>query len=217
SGAVRMARKKVIVKQLAAIENFGSMDVLCSDKTGTLTVGEITVDRHVNLRGESDETVIRLAALNSVYQTGLRSPMHQAILRHEQPAVAQYARVDEIPFDLARRRVSVVVEACGERLLIVKGAPESVLPACARFELEGRQEPLDAPAAARADALFRRLSAEGYRVLAVACRKVDRQDAYTVASERDPTPAGFAAFLAPAQDDVAATIAPPRARGSPAR
>src|SRR5499427_9051555 len=181
SGAVRMAKKKVIVKQLAAIENFGSMDILCSDKTGTLTVGEIAVDQHVNLRGESDETVIRLAALNSVYQTGLRSPMDEAILRHEHPAVARYARLDEIPFDFERRRVSVVVDGGGERLLIVKGAPESVLPACARFELEGRQEPLDAPAAARADALFRRLSAEGYRVLAVACRKVDRQDAYTVA------------------------------------
>ena len=87
-GAVRMARKKVIVKQLAAIENFGSMDILCSDKTGTLTVGEISVDCHVNLVGEEDERVIRLAALNSVYQTGLRSPMDEAILSHEHPAVA---------------------------------------------------------------------------------------------------------------------------------
>jgi Mg2+-importing ATPase len=119
SGAVRMAKKKVIVKQLAAIENFGSMDVLCSDKTGTLTVGEITVDRHVNLRGDRDEGVIRLAALNSVYQTGLRSPMDEAILRQEHPAVARYARVDEIPFDFTRRRVSVVVEDGGERLVIV--------------------------------------------------------------------------------------------------
>jgi Mg2+-importing ATPase len=85
-GAVRMAEKKVIVKQLAAIENFGSMDILCSDKTGTLTHGEITVDCHLNLRGDEDETVIRLAALNSVYQTGLRSPMDEAILRHEHPA-----------------------------------------------------------------------------------------------------------------------------------
>src|SRR5262249_60473167 len=108
-GAVRMARKKVIVKQLAAIENFGSMDILCSDKTGTLTVGEITVDRHVNLRGEHDESVIRLAALNSVYQTGLRSPMDDAILRLEHPALARYTRIDESPFAFTRRRASGLV------------------------------------------------------------------------------------------------------------
>jgi P-type Mg2+ transporter len=132
SGAVRMARKKVIVKQLAAIENFGSMDILCS--------GEITVDRHVNLRGERDDTVIRLAALNSVYQTGLRSLMDDAILRLRHPAVAEYACVDEIPFDFARRRMSVVVEDGGDRLLITKGAPESVLPACARVDLDGIEE-----------------------------------------------------------------------------
>jgi P-type Mg2+ transporter len=213
SGAVCMARKKVIVKQLAAIENFGSMDILCSDKTGTLTAGEITVDRHVNLRGESDETVIRLAALNSVYQTGLRSPMDDAILRHEHPAVARYARVDEIPFDFARRRVSVVVEDGGGRLLIAKGAPESVLPACARVERDGVEEPLDAAAAAQADALFRRLSAEGYRVLAVAYRKVDRREAYSVGDERELTLVGFAAFLDPARDDVATTVAALRADG----
>ena len=213
SGAVRMARKRVIVKQLAAIENFGSMDILCSDKTGTLTVGEITVDRHVNMSGASDEAVIRLAALNSAFQTGLRSPMDDAILRHEQPAVAQYARVDEIPFDFARRRVSVVVEDERERLLITKGAPESVLPACVRVELDGAEAPLEAPAAAQADALFRRLSEDGYRVLAVAYRKVARRDAYSVEDECELTLAGFAAFLDPARDDVAATVAALRADG----
>ena len=147
SGAVRMARKKVIVKQLAAIENFGSMDILCSDKTGTLTHGEITVDRHLNIAGESDETVIRLAALNSVYQTGLRSPMDDAILKHEHPAVARHARVDEIPFDFERRRVSVIVRDDGRRLLITKGAPESVLPICTALEVAGAAAPLDAPRA----------------------------------------------------------------------
>jgi Mg2+-importing ATPase len=116
AGAVRMARRGVIVKRLAAIENFGSMDVLCSDKTGTLTIGEIAVDRHVNLRGDEDERVIRLAALNSAFQTGLRSPMDDAILRHEHPAVADYTRIDEVPFDFSRRCVSVVVDgATGAR------------------------------------------------------------------------------------------------------
>jgi Mg2+-importing ATPase len=213
SGAVRMAKKKVIVKQLAAIENFGSMDVLCSDKTGTLTVGEITVDRHVNLRGDRDESVIRLAALNSVYQTGLRSPMDEAILRQEHPEVARYARVDEIPFDFTRRRVSVVVEDGGERLVIVKGAPESVLAICTRVELDGVPQALDVEAAARADALFRHLSEEGYRVLAVAYRAVERREAYTVADERELILAGFAAFLDPPRDDVAATLAALREDG----
>ncbi|PWU19397.1 MAG: magnesium-translocating P-type ATPase [Candidatus Rokuibacteriota bacterium] len=207
SGAVRMARKKVIVKQLAAIENFGSMDILCSDKTGTLTLGQITVDRHVNLRGENDETVIRLAALNSVYQTGLKSPMDDAILGHEHPAVARYSRVDEIPFDFERRRVSVVVEDGGGRLLIVKGAPESVLPVCAEVELDGALKPLDAAARATAAELFRELSSDGYRALAVAYRQLERRPAYTVADERDLVFVGFAAFLDPPHEGVAETLA----------
>jgi Mg2+-importing ATPase len=213
SGAVRMAKKGVIVKQLAAIENFGSMDVLCSDKTGTLTRGEIVVDRHVNLRGNNDEEVIRLAALNSAFQTGLKSPMDEAILRHEHPAASAYARVDEIPFDFSRRRLSVVVEDGGERLLVTKGAPESVLPICARVRLDGAETALDAPFLADADALFRRLSSEGYRVLAVASRAVPRQTAYAVADERELTLAGFAAFLDPAREDVEETLAALREDG----
>jgi Mg2+-importing ATPase len=156
SGAVRMARKRVIVKRLAAIENFGSMDVLCSDKTGTLTCGEITVARHVDARGAEDEDVIRLAALNSAYQTGLRSPMDDAILRHRQPAVAGHRLVDEIPFDFSRRRVSVVVEDDGARRLITKGAPESVLEACADVACDGGVKPLDDAARAEATAVAER-------------------------------------------------------------
>jgi P-type Mg2+ transporter len=213
SGAVRMARKKVIVKRLAAIENFGSMDVLCSDKTGTLTVGEISVDRHVNVRGEPDEAVIRLAALNSAYQTGLRNPMDEAILRREHPEIARYSRIDEVPFDFTRRRVSVIVEDGGDRLVIVKGAPESVVSICTQVELDGGTKALDSEMAAQADALFRSLSREGYRVLAVAYRPVERRDAYTVADERELILAGFAAFLDPARDDVPATLAAMREDG----
>ena len=207
SGAVRMARKKVIVKRLAAIENFGSMDILCSDKTGTLTVGKISLALHVNAQGEEDESVIRLSALNSALQTGLKSPMDDAILVHQPADLARYRLRDEIPFDFQRRRVSVVVEDGGGRLLVTKGAPESVLPVCTTVDLDGRSRPLDAAASADAEALFRRLSADGYRVLAVAYRPVEPQTAYAVADERELRLAGFAAFLDPPREGVTEMLA----------
>jgi Mg2+-importing ATPase len=213
AGAVRMARRRVIVKRLAAIEDLGSMDVLCSDKTGTLTAGEITVERHVNVRGEEDEAVIRLAALNSAFQTGLRSPMDDAILRHQHPAVGDHVRIDEVPFDFSRRRVSIVVDGPDGRSLVTKGAPESVLPLCATVALDGGAAPLDAEARARAHALFEALSRDGFRVLAVAVRPVEARPAYGVAEERDLTLAGFAAFLDPPREDVHETIAALRADG----
>jgi Mg2+-importing ATPase len=212
-GAVRMARRKVIVKRLAAIENLGGMDVLCSDKTGTLTRGEISVERHVDVRGEDDERVIMLAVLNSTFQTGLKSPLDEAILRHEHSGIAGYTAVDEIPFDFSRRRLSVVVDDRGQRLLVTKGAPESVLPICARVIVAGKEEPLDARWGGEADALFRRLSADGFRVLAVAWRPVDAQPRYGVADERDLVLAGFAAFLDPPRADVAETLVALRADG----
>jgi Mg2+-importing ATPase len=202
-GAVRMAARKVIVKRLAAIENFGSMDVLCSDKTGTLTRGQISVDRHVNARGEEDEEVIRLAALNAAYQTGLRSPMDDAILRHDHPDVATATRIDEIPFDFERRRVSVVVQQDGHRMLITKGAPESVLGVCV----------MDDATRAAVRELFERLSAQGYRVLAVASRPVVVQPAYGRDDERELAFAGFAAFLDPPLEDAADAIARLQADG----
>ena len=213
SGAVRMAQKGVIVKRLAAIENFGSMDILCSDKTGTLTVGKISVALHVNARGEEDEAVIRLAALNSTFQTGLKSPMDEAILRHEHPDAARYRLRDEIPFDFQRRRMSVVVEDGGERLLVTKGAPESVLPACGTLELAGALAPLDGAARAGVEALFRSLSAGGYRVLAVAYRPVPDQAAYSIADERELRLVGFAAFLDPPREGVGDTLAALKADG----
>ncbi len=213
SGAVRMARRKVVVKRLAAIENLGSMDVLCSDKTGTLTRGEATIDRHVDLRGASDERVIELAALNSAFLTGVKSPLDEAILRHDHPAVARYARVDEIPFDFSRRRVSVVVERDGRRLLVTKGAPESVLPVCTRVDLDGASPAFGAAERAAADGLFQRFGAEGCRVLAVAYRPVERQARYGTRDEVELTLRGFAAFLDPPLADVGGTITALRADG----
>jgi len=206
-GAVRMARQKVIVKHLAAIENLGSMDVLCCDKTGTLTEGRITVDRHVDLTGQDSEAAIRFAALNSFHQTGLRSPMDEAILQHEHPAVEGSRLVDEIPFDFTRRRLSVVVEEGGRTVLVAKGAPESVLAVCTAVEIAGVASPLDDTARARAEALVGDLGRKGFRVLAVAYRTVAPQASFGVADEHDLVLVGLAAFFDPPLPEAAETIA----------
>ena len=212
-GAVRMAGRKVIVKRLAAIENFGSMDILCSDKTGTLTRGEMSVALHVNGQGEEDETVIRLAALNATHQTGLRSPMDDALLRHAHPDLAVATRIDEVPFDFERRRVSVIVEENGTRLLVSKGAPESVLAACAFVAVDGAPAPLDARARGQVDALFRRLSADGYRVLGVAFRPVSIRPAYGRADESELVLAGLVAFIDPPVEGAGTAMTALRADG----
>ena len=154
--------------------------------------------------------MIRLAALNSVYQTGLRSPMDEAILRHEHPAVARYTRVDEIPFDFQRRRVSVIVQDGGRRLLITKGAPESVLPAARRPSWTARPR-RSTRRRGRRDGLFHRLSADGYRALAVAYRVVDEQPAY-----RSPTSASSSSSASPPSSTRRTRASPrPCARSGP--
>ena len=134
-GAVRMARRKVIVKHLEAIQNFGSIDVLCSDKTGTLTSGEMALERCCDLRGEDSPRVLALARCNSALQAGLRSPLDAALLAAPSPEADAARKLDEVPFDFERRRLSVVVEQSGRRLLLTKGAPESILPLCTSSEI----------------------------------------------------------------------------------
>jgi Mg2+-importing ATPase len=196
-GAVHMARQQVIVKHLAAIEDFGSMDVLCSDKTGTLTTGTMVLDRCLDPLGQPDERPLRLAALNSVYETGIRSPLDTAILAAGQPDTQAYAKVDEIPFDFERRRLSIVVESPSGRVLIAKGAPESILQSATSYEVAGTPSPLAPPARTQCQAVYQDLSAQGYRVLGVAYRLMPAQSAYTAADERDLVLAGFLAFLDP--------------------
>src|SRR5215471_5195960 len=160
-GAVHMARQKVIVKHLSAIEDFGSMDVLCSDKTGTLTTGTMMLDRCLDPGGHPEERPLRLAALNSVYETGIRSPLDIAILAASQPDTQTYTKVDEMPFDFERRRLSIVVESPSGRLLIAKGAPESILQSATAYEVAGMPTPLDPPARAQCQAVYQDLSAQG--------------------------------------------------------
>jgi P-type Mg2+ transporter len=206
-GAVRMAREKVVVKHLAALQDFGSMDVLCSDKTGTLTSGNMALDQHLDALGHPSERVLLLAYLNSFFEVGIRSPLDAAILKHSQPDTAAYQKLDEIPFDFERRRLSVVLETGGERLMVTKGAPEGILALCSAYEAAGESRAMDAGARDTCEATYQRLCAGGYRVLAVACRAVPPQDAYRADDERDLTLVGFAAFLDPPLADAAEAVA----------
>ncbi len=205
-GAAHMARQKVIVKHLEAIENFGSMDVLCSDKTGTLTSGDMVLDRHLDPFGQVSERPVILASLNSTHQTGIKSPLDEAILKHGGVAISGCRKLDEIPFDFERRRLSVVVENEGGRLLITKGAPEGVLACCTAYEIDGCQAALDAPTRARCEATYRELSAQGSRVLAVAYAEVPLQAVYSARDERELVLAGFVTFFDPPMEGVAEAI-----------
>ena len=201
-GARRMTRKKVLVKQLSAIEDFGSVDILCSDKTGTLTEGEIVLDRHVDVQGKDDENVLRLIYLNSYFEAGIKSPLDDAVLKHEHPSIGEYAKVDEIPFDFNRKRLSVVVQRGDERLLVTKGEAESVFAICQTVAVNGSPQPFDETRRREAEETFKKLSADGYRTLGVATLKVEKQDVYTSAAEHDMTLVGFAAFLDPPKEGV---------------
>jgi Mg2+-importing ATPase len=204
-GARRMAGKKVLVKQLSAIEDFGSVEILCSDKTGTLTEGEIVLDRHVDVHGQDDENVLRLVYLNSYFQAGIKSPLDDA-LKHEHPAIAEYEKVDEIPFDFNRKRLSVVVRRGGEQLLITKGEAESVFAVCATVIVDGSPQPFDDNRRAQAAETFQKLSADGYRTLGVAVRNVEKQNGYAVTAEQEMTLAGFTAFLDPPKEGIPAIL-----------
>jgi Mg2+-importing ATPase len=209
-GAIRMAKQKVIVKRLAAIHDLGSMDVLCTDKTGTLTEAKIALIRHITLSGADSERVLELAWLNSHFESGLRSPLDTAILEHAPHIPSAWTKLDEVPFDFERRRVSVLLEREGRRVLVVKGAPEDVLKLSNRYELSGESDtlPLDAAALARAHAQFHTLSEEGFRVLGIAWRDEPASQTHVaVSDEQDFVFAGYAAFLDPPKASAGTAIA----------
>lgn len=214
NGARAMARKKVIVKHLAAIQNFGSIDVLCSDKTGTITSGRMSLDRCVDPWGEPSTRVLTLARLNSANQTGIRSPLDDAILATPQTdGESGYQKCDEIPYDFDRRRLSVVLEHESRRLLITKGAPEGVLERAVALERAGQVVPLDANTRARCRATFEDLGRTGLRVLAVAYVMVGVRADYSAADERDLILAGYVTFADKPLPDAAAALAALREAG----
>jgi len=200
-GSIAMAKKGAIVKRLISIENFGSMDVLCSDKTGTLTENRIKLVLHIDASGAEDERVLLYSFLNSYHQTGLRSPLDEAILGYRDIDVSGYRKVDEIPFDFVRKRISIVVERDGRRMLITKGAPEEVLAICSKYELGGTVLDLMGDDRKRIEGKYWELSAEGFRVLGVAYKELaDGRAAYSVKDECELTFIGFVAFLDPPKE-----------------
>ena len=196
TGAVRMARKRVIVKHLDAIQNLGSIDILCTDKTGTITTGEMSLDKTLDPFGNHHAKAFGLGYLNSRFETGIKSPLDAAMLRQAAPAGAdQYRKIDEIPFDFERRRISITVAKNDEAVLITKGAPESVLAISSSYELNGVVRPLEESSRKRCQLTYRRLSAQGLRVLAVAYRSSVAPGDIGGKDEREMTLAGFLAFV----------------------
>jgi Mg2+-importing ATPase len=208
-GALAMSRKKVIVKRLNAIQNFGAMDVLCTDKTGTLTQGKIELEKHLDVYGEPSEKVLHFGYLNSYHHTGLKNLLDKAILDHEElkehlNVEVKYKKIDEIPFDFVRRRMSVVVEdETGLNTLICKGAVDEVLNQCTRVEVKGELIEVLPEFDAKRRKLADDLNAQGFRVIALAYKQMpgaSDEPVYAVKDESDLILLGFLAFLDPPKE-----------------
>jgi Mg2+-importing ATPase len=216
-GALRMAQRKVVVKRLAAIQDMGSMDVLCTDKTGTLTEARIRLESHVDVEGTASDRVLQLAYVNSFFESGLRSPLDDAILAAPGGGADGWTKLDEVPFGFERRRVSVLVEHEGRRLLVVKGAPEEMISLCSRSErAKGTNGPtsvaLDDAGRARALSRVDALGRDGLRVLAIAWREVPPgHDHARIDDESELVLCGFAVFLDPPKPGAAQALARLRA------
>lgn len=209
-GALLMAKKKVIVKRLAAIQNLGSMDVFCTDKTGTLTEAKIRLEQHTNPQGQPSERVLELAYLNSFFETGLKSPLDEAILAHQDIDVSAWKKIDEVPFDFERRRVSVLLDKGQGCLLVVKGASEEIIGLCSSYEEQGNvaRIPLDKAAREKIHAVRIDLEKEGFRVLGIAWREVAADHPHAViGDEAELVFAGFAAFLDPPKESAGSALA----------
>ncbi|HEX7326658.1 MAG TPA: magnesium-translocating P-type ATPase [Rhodanobacteraceae bacterium] len=214
-GALAMSKRKVVVKQLNAIQNFGAMDVLCTDKTGTLTLDKIVLEQHLDLDGEESEDALEYGYLNSHFQTGLKNLMDKAVLAHRdlEHSISQWRVVDEIPFDFQRRRMSVVLAPAAANaepgeLLICKGAVEEMLSICAFAREGGRDVPMTDERRDAIRAMTHGLNEDGLRVLVVAIRRTGKSGhAYGVGDEQDLTAIGCLAFLDPPKDTAHTAIA----------
>ncbi len=210
-GAIAMSRKKVIVKRLNAIQNFGGMDVLCTDKTGTLTEDRVVLERHCNVAGRETDEVLLDGYLISHFQTGLKNLLDTAILDssdfHGKELVEKYKKLDEIPFDFTRRMMSVMVETPeGKAILLTKGAPEEIFHQCSQFELDGKLSPMDPGLMEGLRDEYANLSNDGFRVLAVAVKELPGKQSCSKEDERDLVLKGYVAFLDPPKGTAAIAI-----------
>ena len=217
-GALAMSKKKVIVKRLNSIQNFGAMDVLCTDKTGTLTIDHVILELHCDVFKNESEAVLRDAYLISHFQTGLKNVLDRAVLRykelHKELGIEKYKMVDEIPFDFSRRMMSVAIERPdGERQLLTKGAPEAVFAKCTHFESEGEIFPMEPVLVGDLVQQVNELSEDGFRVLAVATKKLGQQTMFSKADESDLVLTGYLAFLDPPKDTASKAIEALRQHG----
>jgi Mg2+-importing ATPase len=211
-GAIAMSRRKVIVKHLNAIQNFGAMDILCTDKTGTLTQNTVILERYEDLDGQASDKVLAYAYLNSFYQSGLKNLLDDAVLRYADVharvhAMGEYRKIDEIPFDFVRRRMSVVLDGQDGRVLICKGAVEEVFAACRTGARGSETFPLDAGHLEALQAQTLRLNEDGFRVIAIACKHLPADaGAATTLDEADLTLLGYVAFLDPPKETARAAL-----------
>ena len=207
-GAMAMSRKKAIVKRLNSLQNFGAIDILCTDKTGTLTQDRVVLEKHVDVTGRDSDEVLRYAWMNSYYQTGLRNLLDRSVLSHTEFAVERKLRkVDEIPFDFTRKRMSVVVEYEGDHVLICKGAVEDVFKVCTSYQVDEDVNPMID--VIKQDVLedYEALSADGYRVLAIGYREFPREkEVFSAADENDMILLGYIAFFDPPKESTPQAI-----------
>ena len=218
-GALAMSHRKVIVKRLNSIQNLGAMDVLCTDKTGTLTQNRVILQKHVDLFDRDSPEVLEYAYLNSCHQTGLHNLLDTAVMQHPDAQVlsrlaGEFRKLDEVPFDFERRRMSVAVEGRGRRQLICKGAVEEVLSVCTTGRVDGETFPLDAAHHEQLRATVESLNADGFRVIAIAVRDLAAgSDTCTLQDESGLTLLGYIAFLDPPKESAARAIAALAAHG----
>jgi Mg2+-importing ATPase len=213
-GALELARRKVIVKRLGAVQTLGAIDVLCTDKTGTLTQDRVVLERHVDIAGQESSRVLDYAYLNSYYQTGLKNLLDNAVLQYSHVharlnADQDWRKAGEIPFDFRRRRMSVVLAGPdGRRILVCKGAVEEMMSVCTSAESEGVRIPLESGRAGILGTMVENLNADGLRVIAIACRELDADEGRLTdpALERGLVLLGYIAFFDPPKDSAAAAI-----------
>ena len=211
-GAVRMSKKKTIVKKLDAIQNFGAMNILCTDKTGTLTEDRIVLEKYLDIKGEEDTRVLKHAFLNSYFQTGLKGSIDEAVIKRAlendmKDITEKYKKIDEIPFDFSRRRLSVIVSDGTKKQLITKGAVEEILNICTMIDYKGEVSPITKDIKSNIQKISKKLNEEGLRVVAV-CQKNDIEniDKFDVSDEKNMVLIGFIGFLDPPKESAKESI-----------